>query len=309
MSFWEALKEHNKELLTSQIKTNGGQCDGTIDSIIANIGYLAETGESFGEEKKFLRLDIRRAIATLSDTGRIIFKPANVTYSENKKVCTVGGFLYEVKPDGSEVTISSYAVGGAVIEDVYSQEMMSDEKRSSSLLALATARAESKALFNAGIGIEFKGGDVFNLEALEQQIQAPEPVMPSPASQEEKKAKRGRASKKTQETSQEPVNAPVKAKEENSAPVPAETNLEASESVTDTSETSNVISYEDALKEIVDVGNYKGKTIGDVLSTPQTARNIVWCFKQDVENRSERTREALKVAIDNYEGGVLKRWA
>ncbi len=318
-NFWSGVRKHNAELLASQIVSRGGTCDGSVSSIIENIRFLAETGESFGEEKKFLRLDVRRALASLCDSGKIIFKPINIVWSDDKKTVTVGGYLYEVQNDGSENITSSYAVGGATLEDVYAQEMMSDAKRYSSLLALASARAESNALFNAGIGIEFKGGDVFNLEALEQQIPATEPVMPTPVSQEERKARRGRPKKEAASAAETTASeagpvATVEISNATAEPAPEITTIPdavAENAVQDTpaSTSEGELSYEEAIKEVIDVGGYKGSTIGEILAKPQTARNIVWCYKQDPEGRSPRTKEALRVAIEGYNGGVLKRFA
>ncbi len=68
------------------------------------------------------------------------------------------------------------------------------------------------------------------------------------------------------------------------------------------------MSYEDAMGIIIDCGVYNGKTIGEVLSSPGTARNVVWVFKQDPEGRSPETKKALSLAIDGYNGGVLKKF-
>ncbi len=324
-NFWEALKKHNIELLASQIKKNGGSCENTVSSIIENLSYLTEKGESFGEEKRFIRLDVRRALASLCDSGRIVFKPSTIRWEDDRQVVTVGGYLYEIRPDGTEQTVSGFACGGASIEDIYPQEMQSENKRRSSLLSLASARAESNALFNAGIGIEFKNSDVFDLEEMEAKMPPAEPVMPTPVSQEERKAKaaarRAEKEKKSPaepakpEPEKESVKEPekeeakeVSVQEEATATEVKEEPVPAATPVAEETADKTEMTYEEAMKVPVDCGNYEGTPIGEILSKPQTARNISWVYKQNPQGRTAETKEALRVAIENYKGGALKNF-
>lgn len=315
-NFWKAIKEHNTKLLASQIRGNGGTCEETAESVIENLSYLAEKGECYGEETRFLRLNIRRALGTLCDTGRLVFKPSSITWTDDKKVVTVGGYLYEVREDGNEIVCSGYSVGGAALEDVYSQDMMSDQKRTASQLSLAAARAESNAYFSAGIGIEFKGGDVFDLEAMEQQIKPALPKMPSPVSQVERKAKaaakkaeKAKAEAKEKELA-ELVNVPEGTPVEEALEAPSPTEAEAPVEAADTKAAGNSsgMSFEDAKKVVLDCGNYAGKTIGEILAKKQTARAVVWVYKQDVEGRSQETKDALLTAINTYDNGWMKQY-
>lgn len=263
--------------------------------------WLLELVPSAREEKRFIRLDVRRTLASLCDTGRIVFKPTSVRWEDNNQVVTVGGYLYELKDDGREIIVSGFSCGGASVDDIFPQEMLSDNKRTASLLSLAVARAESTALYNAGIGIEFKSGDVFDLEEAESNIPAAEPVMPSPVSQEERKEVAAEKRKKKAE-----IKASVP--EEKKDPKPEETkSVNERETAAEEADTQiRTMTYEDALKVVMDIGTYTGKEIGEIVAKPQTARNICWAAKQNPEGRTDEVKEALRIVIDNYKNGALK---
>ena len=312
MSFFEKLKEHNTKLLVSQINANGGNATESVDSIIDNLYYLAEKDESFGEETRFMRLDVRRTLASLCDTGRLVFKiePSSVKWAEDDSAISLGGYLVEIADDGMERKISSFACGGAAREDVYSQDMLTIAQRQALMFSLASARAESNAYFNAGIGIEFKGGDVFDLEAMEKNIPTPEPVMPQPKSIDErkktKKVKKENGDGEVDNTSSADMLPPE---------TEAVTDKPDNQSLGDSTDTSDVpdvksdaVTYEEALKVLIDTGTYAGQTIGTVLEKPQTARNIVWVYKHAPEGRDENTKKALEAAIEGYQGGALKNY-
>ena len=325
MGFWEKIKDHNLRLLAAQANANGGNAEPTIDSVLGNLNCLSETVQSYGEDKKILRLSIRRTLGTLCDTGRILFRvePESIRWGKDNSSLSLGGYLYEIREDGTEIRISSFAAGGCAKEDIFPRDMMTDSQREALMLYTASARAESNALYNAGIGVEYKGGDVFDLEALDAAAPAAEPVMPSPASKEEKKQKKAAKAKKeieTAKTVEEPVVAtdaeaekPVVETAVNVAEVadPVEEDVVTkTQTASDetTANTSKVLSYEEALNMVVDCGAHAGKTIGEILSKPQTARNIVWCYKQEPEGRTEDTKKALWTAIEGYSDGVLKKF-
>ncbi len=317
MSFFKKLNEHNTRLLASQINANGGKASENIESIIDNIQYLAEKGESFGEETRFIRLDVRRALASLCDEGKIVFKiePSSIKWADDSSSVSLGGYLYLVSEDGTERTISSFACGGAAREDVYSQDMLSHPQRQSLMFSLASSRAESNAYYNAGIGIEFKGGDVFDLEAMEKAIPAPEPVTPEPKSVEERKSRRKKKDAAPAENINKEAPTPAETPEVSTTPIsePQEKAEEKSivESISESiinDGSADDMTYEDALKQNLDIGTYAGQAIAVVLSKPQTARNIVWAYKNAPEGRSPELTKALEAAIDGYEGGVLRNY-
>lgn len=62
------------------------------------------------------------------------------------------------------------------------------------------------------------------------------------------------------------------------------------------------MSMEDACKQIADIGdNFVGKSLGEIVSNPATARGIAWLWnhRSAVPNRPEEVTEALKVIITN----------
>lgn len=321
--FWEKIKKHNLDLLVSQIEQKGGKADATVESVLDNLKYLADEEDEYDEKNRFLRLDVRRTLASLCDTGRLVFvlEPTTIKWAENMESVSLAGYLYEVKADGTEIRISSLACGGAARQDVYSYDEMSNPQRQAMMFSLASARAESNAYYNSGIGIEYKGGDVFDLEAFENRIPAPEPVMPATPSQEEKKQKRATRVRKAkaetaQEITQEATPVPETATEAPAIETPlnagatTESPVEEMEiqQASDITSASSEMSFEDAMKVAIDVGSFAGKTIGEILSDPRTARNIVWCFKQEVPERTPEVKKALSLSIEGYQNGVLKRF-
>ncbi len=321
--FFNKLNEHNTKLLVAQINAKGGKAEASVESIIDNIAYLAEKGESFGEETQFIRLDVRRALASLCDDGRIVFKiePSTIKWAEGNDAVSLGGYLYLVTPDGNERVISSFACGGCARKDVYRNDDLTNPERQAKMLSMASARAESNAYYNAGIGIEYKGGDIFDLEAMEKEIPAPEPVMPEPKSVEERKATRG---KKKAEAAAEPAKTETveqpKAEESTPAPVeekasePAKTEVVEENPLAENATTADAadngqLTYEDALNVLLDNGQNKGQPISAVIANPRTSRNVVWVYKNEPkEGRSEETKAALEAVIEGFQGGALKRF-
>lgn len=329
MSFFSKIKEHNAQLLVSQINNNGGNAQASVDSILDNLKFLTEDGESYGEIKKFIRLDVRRAIASLCDEGNIVFKidPSTIKWAADDSSVSLGGYLHLIDKAGNDRIISSFACGGCARRDVFPLDSLEDSQRQAKMLSCASAKAESNAYYNMGLGIEYKGGDVFDLEAMEKAIPAPEPVAPEPKTTEERKAKKRTKAVVTaapaventvQDSTADSVPAPAaetkpvaEVKEEPSVAI-AEPSNEATEvpfeAETPETSSSDTLSYEDALNEILDVGNYKGQTIGTVLAKPQTARNIVWCIKNAPEGRTQRLTAALEAAVNGYGDGILKNY-
>lgn len=316
-----AFQQRSLNLLAAKIKENGGNIEtADLDSILENFSLLAEKGESFGEETKFIRLDVLRLLGSLNETGRLVFKvvPETISWSNDKNVVTLGGYLVEVRPDGTEITASGFSCGGAALEDVYASEMMSDNKRMSSMLSLASARAEKAAYQNAGIGIEFKG-DIFDLETSEAMQPAPKPVLPSPVSQDEKKAKRKARAKKTEEKTEETrINEPeATTAQENTkdeAPtadyitvslettVPEAKEEVAPEPVTEpVAETTGEMTLEEASTFTADNGVYKGTKFSEIDENKAKWRCFIWLKKNPPEGgRDERTAQAIDLMISSH---------
>ncbi len=339
MSFFSKLNNHNIQLLASQIAAKGGKVTASVDSIIDNLAYLTETGKDReGNDMQFIPLNVRRALATLCDEGRIIFKvePSSIRWTADDDAVSLGGYLYLVSPDGKERIISSFACGGCAREDVYRNDSYTNPERKAMMLSTASAKAESNAYYNAGIGIEYKGGDIFDLEAMEKEIPAPEPIMPETKSIEERKT---RSRRKKAEAAAEPAKTETveQPKAEESTPSVPEVETKASEPAktevvetkasepakTEVVETPSLaenttptvtaddgkLTYEDAIKEVLDIGQYKGQTIAVILSDPRTARNAVWVYNHEPqEGRDPKFKAALEVAIDGYNNGILRNY-
>ena len=314
MNLKEAIKKRNMQLLAAKINENGGQAVPEMDSILNNLPLLAEKGESFGEETKFIRLDVLRLLGTLNETGRLIFKilPETITWAPDRSVVSLGGYLVDVSADGNEIPVSGFSCGGAALEDVYSSEMMSDARRMSSMLSLASARAEKAAYQNAGIGIEFKG-DVFDLEASEAMIPAPKPVLPSPVSQDEKKARKRK--KKEEEPKEQPVDPELETTKETAEEtlaaivnvpenVPEETvfGAESTEPEPEPAPANNSeMTLDVALKFVVDTGVNKGKSFAEIDANKATWRHFVWLKKNPpATGRDADTEKALDLIIASH---------
>ena len=328
----EAFRQRNLNLLAANINKNGGNLEvADLNSIIENLTKLAEKGNSFGEEKLFIRLDVLRLLGSLNGSGRLVFKvlPETIRWSDDSKVVTLGGYLVEVRDDGTEVIQSGFSCGGAALEDVYASEMMSDNRRMSSMLSLASARAEKAAFQNAGIGIEFKG-DVFDLEASEAMLPAPKPVLPDPVSQNERTEKKKAKAKERKEKEARETKAEVKeeapvtpVKEEKEAEAVAEAVPEAPAPETpdpapETAETVQVaisapekpeadpiaegnLTLEEALKCIVDKGPHKGQPLSVVNEKMATWRHLVWLKKNPPEEgRDKKVDVALDIVIASH---------
>ena len=337
----DSIREHNMSLLAEQIKQAGGSATPDVESIVSNVRYLAVEGEKYGEKVKYLPLQIRRLIASLDEDGTIVFRkegePVFRTAPDGQGVsCSVGGYLVEQRPDGTEVRLSGYSCGGASVDDVYPFEQMSDAKRRSILLSVASARAESNAFYNAGFFAEYKGGDVFDLDSLEAKIPAavlaPE-AMPDPQAAKGRGRKKAKAAEVETPVKPEPAPTPVPAPAPVAVPdpvtvpngvpeevpfdpvadAPAPKPEKAEEAVPapvpETAPADAPLTYEEALKAVMDEGSYEGQTLGEILQDPRKARNLTWAKKNPPEKgRAPEFDAALDVVIEGYKDGALKRF-
>lgn len=336
----DSIREHNMSLLAEQIKQAGGSATPDVESIVSNVRYLAVEGEKYGEKVKYLPLQIRRLIASLDEDGTIIFRkegePVFRTAPDGQGVsCSVGGYLVEQRPDGTEVRLSGYSCGGAATDDVYPFEQMSDAKRRSMLLSVASARAESNAFYNAGFFAEYKGGDVFDLDSLEAKIPAATlapAAMPDPQAVKGRGKKKAKAAEVETPVKPEPVPAPASAPAAAPDPVsvpdsapeevpfdpvaegPAAPKPEKPEEAVPAPEAVSAapaapLIYEEALQAVMDEGSYEGQTLGEILQDPRKARNLTWAKKNPPEKgRDPKFDAALDVVIEGYKDGALKRF-
>lgn len=283
------------------IADNGGPASvNTAEDVIKNLFYLSKEGT---DGIRYIPLhELRLVEKVVCGAFNTYFK-----WEDNKDVyftkvgetglCVANVYLMQ-RVDGGEDQELGHGFHTLSLGDVLPGVFMSDGERIAKWKAMTIGGAKSRALHDAGIGLEFYG-DVFAPE--ETQVNAPlksqaeattdstkstpkdgknytEEGLPVPAPK-----KRGRP-KKAESMTEEPIS------EEPSVQRTAEEIINAAEA----KDTPWCGSLDDAKKVIADIGNYKGSPLGTILTT--APKNILFLARKSEDNI---VRAAATAIIDS----------
>lgn len=262
--FENVIKTSYENELIKLINSKEGNQISSPDEIWSNIHRLASEGTNYGEPFRYLSLNVKKMLAYIADPRyRIEYRVENA-----EETSTVEALFYwsgETEPAG---------VGFARrnICQIFRNDSLTAEERMSYLESAARGMAASRAITDAGIGLQFYS-DLFDqkfeeMEAIDASMkngtQKDLPVIPT---QDEKKAARYKATeKKASADVSENKKSPVEKKEKSSP-----------ESGNGEKETS-VITLEDAKKAICDMGSYAGNPLGAIYGV--NPRNLIWLINQ-----------------------------
>ena len=248
----EILRSHYVNLLCKMINEKGADRKTearTIEDIFDNLPLLATKIMTFGEESMYLSLNVKKMIAKAMDPEvRIVYAVTERTKTE----LAVEAFLYW----GGESEYTGYGYCKKSLESLVN-DSYSAGKVETNFEALVKGAAASRALTDAGIGLEFycdecdelllsmENNEVIELaERKEEKSQDDfEKKVPDVPSLEELKKKRM-------------VSAREKEKKEDSSPTLKEKPATEEPPVNEAVET--------ARKAICDVGDFKGQTLGEI---------------------------------------------
>lgn len=260
----ELIKKSYEKKLLELVEKNGGPSI-TADEIWDNIHYLASKVQSFGEEILVLTLQVKKMLAYIIDPDyHIEYEVVHGT-----DCCSVEAKLYwagEEKPAG-------VGFSKRYRQQIFPKDSLSSEERDSSMEASVRGLAASRALTDAGIGMQFYGDvfdhkfDIFEGEeaAATETRKKMSKVPEIPSAEEKKKAKV--AAKKSVPPKVEPATVP-----------PAEEKVEKQPTV----KTENTaMDLEKAKNAICDKGTYAGNPLGAVYQA--SPRNLIWLINNGSE--------------------------
>lgn len=295
-------KSYENELLML-ISENGGKCD-TPEEIWNNLQYLTKPVTKFGETLYYLPLQIKKMLAYIADPDyRIEYK---VEKSEN--ICTVEAFFYW----GDRDIPAGSSFVKRFVSQIYPDNSMTAEGRESVFEVTVRGLAASRAITDAGIGLQFYG-DCFDMspdkqeeaETAELERQKAEGKVPDIPSNNDKKVASAAKGKKTDVSKPVPEIAPETAVNE----TVEEKTVAEKESLSQTVETasepipeqpvitgeevnSEEVDLTDAFAQIADKGTFAGYSLKDIYE--KMPLNIAWLAnKEDSAVRSAARKIAL----------------
>lgn len=273
-AFENVIKTTYENELINLINSREGKQISSPDEIWTNIHRLASEGTAYGQPFRFLSLNIKKMLAYIADPRyRIEYRVENT-----EETSTVEALFYwsgENDPAGTGLVKRN-------ICQIFRNDSLTAEERKSYLEATARGMAASRAITDAGIGLQFYS-DLFDqefekMEALEASMKNKTendnnlPVIPT---QEEKKAARYKSSGK-KATDTVTVSEKVDKKNEGE-PVSDQQKTE--------NQNTNCCDLETAKKAICDMGSYAGNPLGAIYEI--NPRNLIWLINQDSRVASE----------------------
>lgn len=262
-AFENVIKTTYENELIKLINSKEGNQISSPDEIWSNIHRLASEGTNYGEPFRYLSLNVKKMLAYIADPRyRIEYRVENV-----EETSTVEALFYwsgETEPAG---------VGFARrnICQIFRNDSLTAEERMSYVEAAARGMAASRAITDAGIGLQFYS-DLFDqkfeeMEAMDASMKnGTQKDLPKIPTQDEKKAARYKAAeKKASADVSEKKESPVEKKEKPSLK-------------SDNGEKEAVITLEDAKKAICDMGSYAGNSLGAIYGV--NPRNLIWLINQ-----------------------------
>lgn len=283
--YFEILQNNYLSYLAGLIREKGVECKDTFESIIENLSALSVVKESYGKKVTYLPLYIKEIVAKIiSNECHWEFLTENGT-----DYCRVEALFFwkasDEKPAGRGLVRRSLSA-------IDSCDFRSESERRDSLEATVRGAAKTRALHDAGIGMEYYQDCV---EEEEEETEATETSIPKPVPQEEKKRKR--AEKKTQtEPAKETVPEPETISSSVKLPKPVIEQPEEAkpDPVEELPKVTEPLTLDEAFSRVAGLGQCKGYTFKEIYE--KQPRNLVWLY-----NSGDPEKEALKIIIESDE--------
>lgn len=296
----EIIRKSYENELMKMINQKDGQKIAKPEEIWDNIHRLASEGQSFGEKFYYLSLTVKKMLAFIADPGyRIEYSTVNT-----ESTSTVEARFYW---SGQE-TPAGIGFTKRHISQIFRNDSITNEERLTYLESCARGMAASRAITDAGIGLQFyadsfdsKFEEMERDEAAEAQTRgkaqenaaATTPgTVPEIPSLEEKKTSRLKAAaakaeasaKKADTEKNEPVNTqpevPTASPTEETTPVPKE------------DATTVAYDLESAKAVICDMGSYADNPLGTIYES--NPRNLIWLI-----NNGSKVADAARVIVES----------
>ena len=284
------IKNWISNLLAPAMKENGCPSEvRTQEDVMNNLYYLSKED---GRGSRYIPLQYKRMIE------KIVFGLFNTSFEYSDKedvyfekigdtlVCCANVYLVSFAEDGTKKVLG-HGFHCLSLDEVMPGIFMSESERASKWKSTVIGGAKSRALYDAGIGLEFYG-DVFTPEINLDENELPKEEKAAPKTSEKKEEKKysesGMPIPKPKKVIKE--SEPVKNDKDPELPV-VETKPEAV-SAPKTEE----MSIEVAKAISVDCGNYSGMTLGDIYET--VPKNLVFLLRN---SKDENVRKAAKVIV------------
>lgn len=259
-----------------------------------DIPSLTKKIVSFGEETSYLPLQYKKIwFRAMNPTGNIRY----TVLSDTEEACTVEAKVYQDKNDMPDAYIG-VGIAIATRNGCGDNTFMTPMELRVNMLQTARGLAASKALADAGYGLQFYG-DLIDPEtaiAEKQQEEIAKNTFEAetlPEAEAPKKARKPRATKAVEEATLEPVTVSEPEPIPEPAPIPEIPSVE---------EKKSTMSLEDARSQIATLGPLKDKTLGEIEGINPAYFVFLRGKKAEIP---PATYEALFVIAENNE--VIKR--
>lgn len=304
------LKKHYENLLMDKIRENGGNIT-SPDEIWDNLKYLAKRVPHYDEEVCYLPLPIKKMLAYIYDPNRVI--DYTLTMNQEGMLTCEAYVRWSSTPEG---TVAGRGQVSRYIDQIFPSNSLSEHERKSVWNQSVISLAISRALTDAGIGMEFYGDcfdmsidalETSDLEASKDRVaESKEDKLPEIPTVEEKKAKKMKAwaekanaeSKKLSEEKAAPEPVQQNASETPDAEVTANSvtteqqNTSAEKDVPDDAQMATTLSLSEAREVIADRGTYAGNALG--LIYDRSPRVIIWLYNN---SQTDEVKNAAKTII------------
>jgi len=266
--------------LAKEITKQGTPCADTLEAVFENMEVLAKEIDHYGTKKKFLPLNVKKLFAFLIAPRNRIEYDTTLGDSDVRVEAKFYWTPEDIHPAGvGLVKLSS--------NQIAPDQFLSEAERKNLMESTARGMAATRALYDAGIGLQFSGDiDDDNSDPSTPPDSNPENItIPEPNPSPEKKRRTPKEEKKkeaahietsvTDSTSKEPADTSSSAPEETlSEPVTIDTINTSPDTV------------------LADVGCYTGLSLSEIYQIKP--RNIVWLYRN---SESEAVKCAAKSII------------
>lgn len=249
-------KSYENELM-SLIRENGGECN-NAEEIWDNLPFLAKQMSKYDEISLYLPLQIKKMLAYIIDPDYRI----EYTVEKTENSCTVEAFFYWSDKENA----AGRGFVKRYLTQIFPNNSLSAEERESVFEATVRGQALSRAITDAGIGLQL-AGDCFDLSPdiqeteevttkSEKKSDAPMPQIP-------------------------PQKKPIISQAEDAVSSVAEVSNGVDTATTEKKVRENVpkdssptVNLTESFKAVADVGTYKGYLLGDIYK--KAPLNIAW---------------------------------
>lgn len=263
-------KSYENELMTL-IRENGGECNDAAE-IWENLPFLAKQMPRYDEISLYLPLQIKKMLAYIVDPDYRI----EYAVEKTETACTVEAFFYW----SDKETAAGRGFVKRYLNQIFPNNSLSAEERESIFEATVRGQALSRAITDAGIGLQL-AGDCFDLSP---DIQESEEA----AAKDEKKT----AAQMPQIPPQKKVVAsPIKDVASSAVEAATDGETVATEKTVSENvpkEPSPTVDLTEAYKAVADVGTFKGYLLGDIYKT--NPLNIAWLANNQASKVSDAAR-------------------